>query len=588
MFIFSPRPNRAASIKWEEWGGEALRKSEEQKKPVLLAISASWCHWCHIMDETCFSDTDVIQLISSKFIPVRVDSDRRPDINSRYNQGGWPTVAFLTPEGEVIANTTYISTEQMRRLLTDVADLYSSSGGKVDAAVREIQQQRRDRPAPSPAEPGPEVMSNVLKIIGESYDRKYGGFGREPKFPYASALAFLLTTLADGYIEAVEEMLKTTLDAMAAGGIYDRAGGGFFRYSTMRDWSVPHYEKLLEDNAALMSVYAEAFFLTGEPGYENVARDIYRYLGTVLLDLGTGAFAGSQDSDERYYSLDALEREKRKAPRLDRAVYTGSNAAAASVLLRSFQIFGDMEFRRTAVAALELVWDRLWSGETGPSHYYADGKPRLAGLLADVSPLLAACIDAYESGAGELWLDRAIQVAKWLLANLEDVENGGFFDCVKALGAGGLLAEKDKPITENSVAAAALIRLAQSTGQPHFGNAARRALTYFGSIYKEKGIMAADYATAVQRLLDPPVRVTIVGADDDDATVLMIGAAHRARLPFRSVEVIDPETHGEDLEASGFGYAGRPVAYICIGASCQAPVTDPSVLPERLEQGRRQ
>ncbi len=586
-FTFSPRPNRAAEIKWRPWGGAALRLSREQGKPVLLAISASWCHWCHVMDEICFSDAGVIRLINDKFIPVRVDSDRRPDINSRYNLGGWPTLAFLTRDGEMIANTTYIPTDQFSRLLGDIADLYISNWDKVEAAALAIRQQRQDLPRLQPAKPGRAVMSDVLKVISESYDQEFGGFGWEPKFPYAPALSFLQTTLADGDIETLDQMLRTTLDAMAAGGMYDRVEGGFFRYSTTRDWSIPHFEKLLEDNAALMAVYADAFLLTGDKGYESVASDVYRYLCTVLLDPQTGAFAGSQDSDERYYSLGAGDRAETEAPRLDRTVYASQNAATASALLRCFQAFGDPQFHGRAIAALEFIWRRLWGDDVGPSHYH-DGKPHLSGLLADASRLFTACMDAYESGAGEAWLERAISVAKWLLANLEDKESGGFFDCLTPLGSGGLLAERDKPIMENSVAAASLIRLAQSTGQPHFGEAARRALTFFGDSYKQKGIMAAGYAAAVQRLFDPPVRVTIVGPAAADATGMMIGAAHRARIPFRSIEIVDPETHSEELEAAGYGFRGQPVAYVCIGTSRQEPVIDPSILSDRLEKRRRQ
>ncbi len=413
-FIFSPRPNQAAQIRWRGWSSQALRLSREQGKPILLVISASWCHWCHVMDETCFSDPEVIQLINSRFIPVRVDSGRRPDINSRYNQSGWPTLAFLTHEGEVVASTTYIPTEQLKRLLTDIADLCGSSANKVKEAVREIQRLRQERPQARPEEPGPQVISDVLEVmrpeepgpqvisdvlevIGESYDREYGGFGWESKFPYADALAFLLTTLADGYLEAVDNMLRTTLDAMSAGGMYDRVEGGFFRYSTARDWSVPHYEKMLADNAALMAVYANAFLLTGEEGYKSVAKDVCSYLRAVLLDRQTGAFAGSQDADEHehYYSLGAAKRANNKAPRLDRAVYTDQNAAAASALLRMFQIFDDPEYRSMAAAALDFVWWRLWDSESGPSHYYEDAKPRLSGQLADASSLLSACMDSF-------------------------------------------------------------------------------------------------------------------------------------------------------------------------------------------------
>lgn len=584
-FRLSPGSNCAALINWQEWGNDAFRQSQNQHKPVLLSISAVWCHWCHVMDETSYSDSEVISLINEKFIPVRVDSDRRPDINSRYNQGGWPTIAFLTHDGEIIAGTTYLPPDQLRRLLIDISNLYSNNIAQIRAAVSKIQQQRQQRPAPQAADPTPAVMAKVIEVIGETHDKQFGGFGSEPKFPYPAALSFLLVTLADGYIEVLDEMLKTTLNAMLEGEIYDSVEGGFFRYATRRDWTAPHFEKMLEDNAALMAIYTDAFHLTGDKRYERVAREIHRYLTTVLLDNETGAFAGSQEADEGYYQPSSEKRQKERAPYVDRTVYANLNAMAASALLKAFQIFGDRRFYDEALRVMDFLWGNLWSTATGPYHYY-DGEPHLPGLLTDTARLLPACIDAYESGAGEKWLDRALDVAGWLLDNLEDEESGGFYDCKVTPGIKGYPSEPSKPIVENSVAAAALIRLAMSTGQTRFSDSARRTLSYFSENYQQHGIFAADYAAAVQRLLDPPVRVTIVGPPTEKRTVEMIRAAHSARIPFRSVEILDPAVHGAELEETGFGYAGEPIAYICIGASCQPPVFNPADLAQRLEKGR--
>ena len=586
-FRFSPRPNRAGEISWRPWGEEAFKLSRQEHKPVLLAISAVWCHWCHVMDETTYSDGDVISFINENFVPVRVDSDRRPDINSRYNQGGWPTIAFLTGDAEVIAGTTYIAPDDLRRLLADIRDLYLNSNAQIRAAVESVREQRRELAGARPevAEPSPAVAAHVLEVAGDVYDSEYGGFGGATKFPYANTLSLILTLLAQGSIGELEDMLTKTLDAMAGGGMYDKEEGGFFRYSTDREWTVPHFEKMLEDNAGLLAVYAEAAHIMGSGGYEAVARDIYRYLCTVLLDPESGAFLGSQDADEQYYRLDAAARKKARAPYVDPAIYSGWNSLAASSLFRAFQILGDLDMRDRATAALSFVWERMWDKEAGLHHYY-DGEAHLPGLLGDTARLLGACIDAYESGAGELWLDRALKTAGWLLGNLEAEEAGGFYDCVAPPGSEGLAAERSRPLVENSVAASALVRLAQNSAQPRFGEAAERALGYFSTSYTESGLFASDYAIAVERLLDPAVRVSITGPPDEPATIEMIRAAHMARIPFCSVEILDPAIHDEELEAAGYGYPGRPIAYICIGASCQPPVTDPVELPGRLETGR--
>lgn len=587
-FRFSPRPNRAGQIAWQPWGEEAFLKARQEKKPLLLAISAVWCHWCHVMDETGYSDEEVIALINESFIPLRVDSDQRPDINRRYNQGGWPTTAFLTDDGEVITGTTYIPPDQFKQLLGDVRDLYANNLAEIRAAIKNIREQR-EADVVSPPEgppPGPSVAAYLLEVAGDIYDREYGGFGSTTKFPYANVISLILTILSDGSIAELEDMLTTTLDAMSAGGMYDPVDGGFFRYSTDREWTTPHYEKMLEDNAALLGVYAEAAHVTGNKEYEAVARDIYRYLSEVLRDPKSGAFRGSQDADEDYYRLDAAARKKAGMPYVDATIISGWNALAASALFRGFQVMGDLEYRDMAVTALEFVWDRMWEPDTGLSHYYSDGASHLPGMLSDTASALTACLDAYESGAGEVWLERALKIAQWLLANLADEKDGGFYDCATPPGQDGLSAERTVPLVENSLVATALIRLAQNSGQPRFGEAATKALNRFSGSYKDSGLFAAEYALAVERLLDPPVRVTITGPPGEQETLDLIRAAHMAHIPFRSLEVLDPALHNEELEATGYGYAGKPVAYICIGASCQPPVTDPAELPGRLEAGR--
>ncbi len=586
-FRFSPNPNKAGRIKWQPWSEQAFQQSQKEGKPIALAISAVWCHWCHVMDETTYSDDEIISLINDSYVPVRVDSDQRPDINARYNQGGWPTLALLTDDGEVITGGTYIPPEDLRQLLSSVKDLYANNLAEIREAVEKVREQRAGAMA-LPAE-GPDLSQSVaaylLEVASDVYDTEFGGFGGTTKFPYTNVLSLILMVLAEGSIADLEEMLTTTLDAMAAGGMYDNVGGGFFRYSTDREWTVPHYEKMLEDNSLLLAVYAEAAHVTGKKEYESVARDVYRYLTRVLLDHTMGAFFGSQDADEEYYRLDAVARGAAKSPNVDTAIYSGWNAVTASALLRAFQIFGDTDMRDRATATLDFVWDKMWDPGSGLHHYH-DGEAHLPGLLSDAARMIGACLDAYESGCGEKWLDRSLKTAQWLLANLENEAAGGFFDCLRAPGSNGLPAERSIPLAENSIAASALIRLSQNSGQPRFGDSAEKALKYFSGSYRDSGLFAADYAYAVERLLDPPVRVTVTGPPDEEATVEMIRAAHLARIPFRSVEVLDPAVHNEELEAAGYGYRGKPIAYICIGASCQPAVMDPAELPGRLEAGR--
>src|SRR5579875_3527969 len=220
---FSPRPNRAHEIAWRPWEAATFAQAQAEDKPILLAISAVWCHWCHVMDETSYSDPEVIETINERFIPIRVDNDRRPDVNARYNMGGWPTTAILTPEGDPITGGTYIPPSQLKRTLDQVAELYKTHKAE----------------------------------IADGFDPEYGGFGYEPKFPQTDALELLLLEYRRSRAlgspdERLYNMLAKTALGMARGGMYDHVEGGFFRYSTTRDWSVPHFEKMAEDHGGLL------------------------------------------------------------------------------------------------------------------------------------------------------------------------------------------------------------------------------------------------------------------------------------------------------------------------------------------------
>src|SRR5579875_2547188 len=247
---FSPRPNRAHEIAWRPWEAATFAQAQAEDKPILLAISAVWCHWCHVMDETSYSDPEVIETINERFIPIRVDNDRRPDVNARYNMGGWPTTAILTPEGDPITGGTYIPPSQLKRTLDQVAELYKTHKAEIAERIKQLE----PKAAPPPGSVGdlhPNMVARVVEEIADGFDPEYGGFGYEPKFPQTDALELLLLEYRRSRAlgspdERLYNMLAKTALGMARGGMYDHVEGGFFRYSTTRDWSVPHFEKMAE------------------------------------------------------------------------------------------------------------------------------------------------------------------------------------------------------------------------------------------------------------------------------------------------------------------------------------------------------
>src|SRR5437762_6273598 len=450
-FRFSPRPNRAAEIGWRAWSEKAFQEAQVADKPVLLAISAVWCHWCHVMDETSYSDAEVIRLVNERYVPIRVDNDERPDVNRRYNMGGWPSTVFLTPDGEIVHGGTYVPPDAMRSYLGSVADLWSTQRSELAQRVAELREKENEARAPTSGDLSFQIVDQVGSLVRGQYDPQFGGFGREPKFPQPRLLRFLLDEHRRlGYPE-IATMRPRTLGAMAGGGMYDHVEGGFFRYSTTRQWEIPHYEKMLEDNAELLSIYAEAHRSFPTAGYDRVVRDVIRWMDAVLWQADKKLWAGSQDADEHYYTLDSQEeRAKHQTPFVDRTAYAGWNALAASAYWAAWAATGDEAFDARAHEAMGGAVRRLWDTDSKVLyHSDSDEGRRVVDLLGDVAANLAANLDAYETGLHPGALGGAKVNAMTLRDRLEDPEAGGFFDAPEGTGAepGRLARREDRKST---------------------------------------------------------------------------------------------------------------------------------------------
>ncbi len=582
-FRFSPRPNRASEIPWRAWGPEAFTEAKLAQRPILLAISAVWCHWCHVMDETTYSDPAVIRAINERYVAIRVDNDKRPDVNRRYNMGGWPTTAFLTPDGEVVSGGTYLPPEVMGQYLEQVAELYRDRRAEIEQRVAEIRLQEAQR---RHASAGPLQWSIVEDVIGQIrglYDAAYGGFGREPKFPQPHLLRLLLDEYRRHRGDDVATMLHRTLAAMASGGMHDAVEGGFFRYATTRQWESPHYEKMLEDNSDLLAVFAEAHRTFPDSGYDRVARDVMEWMRRVLWQPETHLFGGSQDADEEYYRLDADGRKSRRSPFVDPVRYTSWNALAASAFTSASSSLGADDALGVAGAVLGAIRGRLWDDADGTYHFDAGAGAQLPMLLTDLASLLAAQVDLYEAGAGTGALDFAKQVAEKLLA-LEDAPNGGFFDALERQ-APGRVSRPDRPIEDNAMAADALLRLATLTGEERWRETAIRALRAFAGQYHEWGQFAAPYARAVARALAEPLRIVVTGEATDARANALWRQALACDDAARVLERLDPTRDRGRMEALGYVATGV-AAYVCVGTLCSAPIADANELRRELDRAR--
>ena len=585
-FHFSPRPNRAHEIEWREWGDEAFAESRAQNKPILLAISAVWCHWCHVMDETTYSSQDVIDAVNRHFVPVRVDNDRRPDVNARYNQGGWPTTAVLTPDGEILKGATYVPPDQMHHLLTQVDAFYSEPANResIEQHIREVKERRIAASAEPPAALKADVPDRVFSFLDANFDERYGGFGTDQKFPQTNVLHFLLDRWSRIRDPRSMEMAQRTLRAMSGGGMYDKVHGGFYRYSTTRDFSVPHFEKMLEDLGGLLFACARAIAMFGDAELGKTAVEVRAYLDAHLWNARFGAYGGSQDADEAYYRLDAVGRAPLPEPYVDPTIYTAWNAETARAIILSgalLEPFGaePEEWTARGIAVLETLWSKLLVD--GLMCRYFDGTAHVRGLLADQAWSALAALAAFEATGDKRWLERAkglVEAADVLF----DASAGAYADRLLDERAPGRLSESSFPLDDNALMARALMQLAASTGESQWSTRAQAVLDASADAYRSYGMFAAGYGSAALARLAPPLSVVVVGSRKDDATKALRDAALRIAAPPVQIDVIDPEQDEQRLHALGHASQSRPVAFICNDRECFARAFTPQDLESAL------
>ena len=299
-------------VDWYPWGEAALARARQESRPIFLSIGYSTCHWCHVMERESFEDPAVAALLNAHFVAIKVDREERPDLDAVYmqavmqmtGQGGWPLTVFLTPDLKPFYGGTYFPPEErwgrpgLKQVLTSVAASWKERPDRLRAAgdsLTQALQAETARAAAGTLAPEP-VLTAALRQFTDSYDAQHGGFDAAPKFPRSHALSLLLRAWRRRHDPALLTMVEQTLQAMAAGGLYDQLGGGFHRYSTDARWRIPHFEKMLYDQALLATTYLEAYQATGRPEYAEVAREIFEY---VLRDLTSpeGAFYSAEDAD---------------------------------------------------------------------------------------------------------------------------------------------------------------------------------------------------------------------------------------------------------------------------------------------------
>jgi hypothetical protein len=481
----------------------------------------------------------------------------------------------------------------MHRLLSQIERFFAEPDNRLQLAERVAALKAARDVRIRPHESGlldRNTPSHVFSSLEERFDAEYGGFGDDQKFPQTGTLHFLLDQWSRTHDVRAETMVVNTLRGMAGGGMYDHVEGGFFRYSTTRDFSVPHFEKMLEDLGGLMLACARAGAAFELDDLSKVAIDVRRYLDEHLWQPKYEAYGGSQDADEHYYTQDRAGRAALKAPYVDPTIYTSWNAETARALLLSGPVLARLgvdarDWARQGLRVLETLWTRLL--EDGLMCRYFDGAAHLRGLLGDQVWSIAAAVAAHAVTGEPVWLARAGGLVRAAEA-LYDDDEGGYLDRLRDGHEPGRLASAAVPFNDNALMAQTLLTYAALTGEEEWDLRARALLGRFRDDYRRYEVFAAGYGSAALEALDAPVDAIIVGAPA--ATSALREAALCATALALRVNPIDPSDASDAFRLESLGYVpssdGTAVAYLCRENACFARVTQASELNAALASHR--
>jgi uncharacterized protein YyaL (SSP411 family) len=610
-------------VDWYPWGEEALARARDEERPILLSIGYAACHWCHVMEHESFEDAGTAAVMNERFVNVKVDREERPDLDAVYMEavvaltghGGWPMTVFLTPAGEPFYGGTYYPPEprhgmpSFRQVLDAISeawrerrdDVVRSAGQLVEA----VQQSASLRPSSDPLTD--DVLAAAAQGLRQQFEPAFGGWGRAPKFPNAPAIELLLRRGDEQSLE----MVTKTLDGMAAGGMYDLLGGGFHRYSVDDRWLVPHFEKMLYDNALLAPAYLHAWLVTGNERYRDVAVATIEYLLRELL-LPEGGFASAQDADtdgvegltftwteeegvpaellepfehgrsiirgeldEELRSRLLAERELRPKPLRDDKAIASWNGLALAALAEAGRRLERPDWIEAARKLGEFLLGPLSDEEGRLQRSRRDGKTSGHGFLDDYANVAHGLLELHVA-TGELrWLEEANRLARLAVELFADEQHGGFF---LSPADGERLVARTKELDDhplpsgNSMLAHVLLRLARIYGDDELE---RRAVSVLRLVRPalERAPAAFGWAlVALDLYLSPPRELAIVGPVDSEV-------ARAALEPWqpRTVVAIGP-TEDVPLLAGKSLVAGLPAVYVCERFACQAPVTDPALV----------
>jgi hypothetical protein len=547
--------NDQTRVEWREWGQAAFDEAQESNKPVLLSLSATWCAGCHEMDTETYAEPRIAANVNDGFVPIRVDVDRHPRVRERYNMGGFPTTAFLTPEGKLLTGAMYLGPDGMRQVLDRVREMWDAKGSEAGRVPRALA--GNETPA---GEVTPAIEEHLAGQLSEKYDPQFAGWGSDAKFPMPRTVEFALKRERDQALRTLDAVRDHLLDDVA---------GGFFRYAGTHDWSDVHHEKLVDTNAALVRAFANAYLYTGDEAYRQPAERTVDYLTD---DLWTGlAVGGSQGPAEgrEYYLLDADDRAEARKPRTDLTVFAGGNALVADALLTYHAYTDDEHAREYAERVLDSLRTDLVGGEGDDegvvTHFVAGEDVGESLLLEDHARVVAAYCRAQQVlGEG---LDVARAVAD---AAIDELFDDGSFRDGPAEGP-GMLDKPLRPIDANVEMADALLDLAVLADDDRYRDVAHDTVAAFAGAADRIGVQVAGYGGVAARLCRDPLVVAVADEVGSDL--------HRAALRIADHEkVVVPDATGDDYEAG--------TAYLLDGEAVHPAETPEELMTTVAEHAR--
>jgi uncharacterized protein YyaL (SSP411 family) len=640
--------HRENPVDWYPWGEEALARARELDRPILLSVGYSACHWCHVMERESFEDAETAAYMNEHFISVKVDREERPDVDALYMEavqaisghGGWPMTVFCDPDGVPFYGGTYFPPDEsrgmpsFRMVMEAVVDAFENRREELRERAPETRTRLGAIGAIEPAgeAPGGGLLDAAIATLEQAVDMERGGFGGAPKFPPSSALELLLA-------RGVEAPVQRTLDAMMAGGIYDQIGGGFARYAVDASWLIPHFEKMLYDNAQLARVYLHGWQALGHDRYRRICEET---LDWVLREMRgpEGGFYSALDADSEgeegrfyvwtpeelrevlgeeaesiatYYGVSEAgnfegrnvlhlpagapapqphgltearqalyeARSKREWPGLDDKRLASWNALMLAALAEAGAALGHDDYLEAARTCAEFVLRDMRDEEGRLLRSYKDGAARLNAYLEDHAFLLDALLTLYEASFEARWFEAAQELADTMIARFGDPERGGFYST--STDHEQLIARRkeigDHPIPSgNSAAALALLRLEALSGERSYGKAAEGVLRLFAKAAPRQPDAFAHLLRALDFQLAATKEVALIG-DDLTELATVVRSGYRPHLVLAGGP---PGSEAPPLLAGRPQVDGKASAYVCANFACQAPVTTAEHLIDSL------